>query len=44
MKPIVAACVTPDGVRAAPGSDPGHWLDATDQIASSGNKEQVMRC
>lgn len=44
MKTIVTECVTPDGVRDAPGGEPGHRLDATGQIASSGKKEKVMLC
>ncbi len=44
MKRIVAEFVTLDGVRDASGGEPGHRLDATDQIASSGKFEVVMRC
>ena len=44
MTTMVAKRVTPDGVSDTPAGDPGRRPDATDQIATGGNTEKVMRC
>src|SRR5215203_2853679 len=40
---VVAECVTLDGVRRAPGDEPGHWPDATDLTDQPADRSTHVR-